>query len=208
MKQILLLSAATFALAACARTEPIPENALDDVTQPSVAPEDLISEQPTPELTPGMEWDLDRSANAATFGADSASPALSVGCNVSGSERTLELARYFPTVPSGAGTMTLTGNGAIATVPVSAEANDGRPGGRLTATLDIGDLAGSVGKVLRGENAINVSVTGAEPLVLMSGSDVRGVLDQCLGAAGTDGDAEATDDREIQMPVASEPVSN
>ncbi|MBW0144251.1 hypothetical protein [Sphingomicrobium clamense] len=181
MTNKLFISAAALALVACARTEPIPDDALDNVEPPAPVALDEDDAATAPQLTPGMRWEIDEAANAALYGADRASPALSIRCDED--ERALVLTRYFPTVPSGAGTMTLTGGGAIASVPVSAEQNEGRPGGRLTATLDMGDLANSVGTVFRSGEVINVSVTGAEPVVLMGGSEVSMILDACLGTA-------------------------
>lgn len=193
MTKTLLLAAATLALAACARTEPIPEDALDDVARPDpVAVEDSNSDA-APQLTPGMRWEIDEAANAALYGADRASPALSIACDEDG-DKALILTRFFPTVPSGAGTMTLTGNGAIASVPVSAEANEGRPGGRLSATLDVGDLAGNVASVFRGLGPVNVTVTGAEPVVLEGGAEVGMILDSCLGPASAVEEGEREDE--------------
>lgn len=203
MNSKLILTAALFGLAACARTEPIPEDALDNVAPPEPIALDAPGEGAAPALTPGMRWEMDQAANAALFGADRGSPALSLQCTGSGSSTSLVLARFFPTVPSGAGTMTLTGGGEIASVPVSAEANDGRPGGRLTATLDIGDLAMSVAKVFRSDVPVNVSVTGAEPLVLMSGREVAAILDACVGPV----EAEAADDTETTSEPAVEPAA-
>lgn len=181
MNHKLLISAAALTLVACARTEPIPDDALDNVEPPAPIVFDDDEASSAPQLTPGMRWERDEAANAALYGGDRASPALSIRCDED--DGALELTRYFPTVPSGAGTMTLTGGGAIASVPVSAEQNDGRPGGRLTATLDMGDLAASVGEVFRSGAVINVSVTGAEPVVLMGGPEVAMILDACLGPA-------------------------
>lgn len=183
MKSKLIITVAALGLVACARTEPIPEDALDNVEPPAPVALDEEAEGAAPALTPGMRWEIDEPANAALFGTDRASPALSVRCDEEDGSKSLVLARYFPTVPSGAGTMTITGGGEIASVPVSAEANDGRPGGRLTATLDIGDLSRSVAAVFRSGEAVNVSVTGAESVVLMSGPEVAMILDDCLGAA-------------------------
>ena len=183
MKTKLIMTVAALGLVACARTEPIPEDALDNVEPPAPLALDEDGEAVTPALTPGMRWEVDEPANAALFGADRASPALSVRCDEGDGSKALVLARYFPTVPSGAGTMTITGGGEIASVPVSAEANEGRPGGRLTATLDIGDLARSVAAVFRSGEAVNVSVTGAESVVLMSGPEVASILDTCVGTA-------------------------
>lgn len=194
MKSKLIITVAALGLVACARTEPIPEDALDNVEPPAPIALDDEGEVAAPALTPGMRWEIDAPANAALFGTDRASPALSLRCEEADGSKSLVLARYFPTVPSAAGTMTITGGGEIASVPVSAETNDGRPGGRLTATLDIGDLARSVAAVFRSGAAVNVSVTGAESVVLMSGPEVAMVLDDCLGAAA-DGDAE-TDEEE------------
>lgn len=191
MTNKLLITAAALSLVACARTEPIPEDALDNVEPPAPVALDEDGEAAAPALTPGMRWEIDEPANAALFGSDRASPALSVQCEQDDGSNALVLARYFPTVPAGAGTMTLTGGGAIASVPVSSEANEGRPGGRLTATLDIGDLAQSVGTVFRSGAVINVSVTGAEPIVLMAGDEVGMILNACLGTA--DNSAESDD---------------
>lgn len=197
----LLLAAATLALAGCARTEPIPEDALDDVAAPAPVAIDEEGEAPALQPTPGMRWETDASANAALYGSDRGSPALSVACREDDG-KALVLTRFFPTVPAGAGTMTLTGNGAIASVPVSAEANQGRPGGRLSATLDLGDLANNVAAVLRGPDPVNVSVTGAEPLVLVGGSEVEGVLEACLGAGDA---ASAAEPDAAETPSADAP---
>ena len=180
MKSKLSITALALGLAACARTEPIPEDALDDVAPPDPVAVEQDAADAAPELTPGMRWEIDEAANAALYGGDRASPALSVRCDED-DDNSLVLARFFPTVPSGAGTMTLSGNGAVASVPVSAEANEGRPGGRLTATLDAGTLSASVANVLRGAGAINVTVTGADPIILMGGPEVESILSACLG---------------------------
>ncbi|WP_265569871.1 hypothetical protein [Sphingomicrobium nitratireducens] len=194
MKSLPLIAA--LLLAGCARTEPITDNVVEKADVPAALPAEDAEREALP-LTPGMRWEIDEPANAALYGADRASAQLMLRCDEDGGEKALVVSRFLPTVPSGAGTLTLTGNGAIASVPVVAEANEGRPGGRLSATLDPGALAQSIGAVFRGPDPVNVSTTGAEPLVLTGGPEVGMVLDNCLGPA-----APARNDDDEAQPAA------
>lgn len=167
---------AIFALAACARVEPVDANALDVQDLTAVDTDQAINngEGDSAEL-PVMSWQVDADARRATFGLSPEDPAFALRCDAE--KRELELTRFAAGAQGTAGTMSLIGNGANLSVPVLAEEIEGRS----VLRTQIGDatLLGNIKSVFAGDQQIGLATTGASPLTLEATDEVRAIVNAC-----------------------------
>jgi hypothetical protein len=84
-------------------------------------------------------------------------------------------------VSGGQGTLSFTGNGQVASLPVSAIGNPGGIGGQWRAAAAPGDHARDVAETFGGPGTVEVSISGTPPLVVTSGAEPRRVFAECLG---------------------------
>lgn len=174
---------ALFALAACARVEPVDENALDvqDVTTLNV--ENAADNTAAEDALPAMSWQVDATAQRAAFGLTADDPAFALRCD--SDARELELTRYAAAADGAAGTMSLIGNGANLSVPVLGQDAVGKP----VLRTQIGDatLLANIKAVFGGEQPVSVATTGAPPLTIGTADEVRAIIDSCQPTAETAG---------------------
>lgn len=167
---------AFFALAACARVEPVDENALDVQDLTAVDTDQAINngEGDSAEL-PVMSWQVDADARRATFGLTPEDPAFALRCDLE--TREVELTRFAAGAQGAAGTMSLIGNGANLSVPVLTEEVDGR----AVLRTQIGDatLLGNLKSVFAGNQEIGLATTGAPSLMLAATDEVRAIVNAC-----------------------------
>lgn len=167
---------ALLALAACARVEPVDENALDALQPPTLNADAVaVNDVGDAAALPTMVWQADADAKRAAFGLTPDDPAFALRCDTD--TRELELTRYAAGSTGAAGTMSLIGNGANLSVPVIAE----ETGGRAVLRTQVGDatLLGNIKAVFAGDQQIALATTGAPPLTLTATDEVRAIVDAC-----------------------------
>lgn len=176
-------AAALFLLTACARVDPIDENAVDEVSPPPTLNEILAENEADQAGIGDMRWFID--GDGALFGAPESEGVLAMQCE----GNALEISRYADS-STGAGTLTFSASAArIASVAVAAQESE-LSGRVFTAQLAPGDIANDLVEVFEGNAPIDVTMTGADPLIVPADPQVRDLVERCVGGA-EDGTAEA-----------------
>ncbi|WP_265587129.1 hypothetical protein [Sphingomicrobium arenosum] len=180
MKQISLLIGSALLVTACARTEPVSEEELDEVVVETPAlGEGADDDGPAALPADAMSWQMVE--GAAVLGNDPASPALSIACG--DNDDGLVLTRYGAPGSGSAGTLTIVGNGTSARVPVVAAEAGEEDQFNWTATLARGELASSISTAFAADEPVNITATGVDPIVVTAGGELRGLLERCVGSA-------------------------
>ena len=184
----------TLLLIACARADPVDEDATapagdlvgDMAANGLAAPAnaaiaEAVQQAAVPPATGGLVWTYRAQDRAALFGPPG-SPAFSIQCQKPREgEPQLIFVRHLPPSRGGNATLSFTGNGQVASLPVSAVTNPGGVGGEWRAMVPPDEHARDVAETFAGPGTVEVSVSGTPPLVVPSTAEPRRVLADCLG---------------------------
>jgi hypothetical protein len=182
------------ALLACARQDPVDDNAVapsdaivGDVSATGIAAPanaaaaEVVRQAALPAPTRGLGWTYRAADRTANFGPPG-TPAFSIQCSRQREgESQLLFVRYLAPTGGGNGTLGFTGNGQAASVPVSAVINPNGIGGQWRAAVPIGDNGRAVARVFAGPGSISVSITGLPPLVVPATGEPRRARAESLG---------------------------
>ena len=116
----------------------------------------------------GMAWIWRADTGTALFGPVASEPQLSITCQGGA----LHIIRHAP-IENAKGTLSFTGNGHAASLPVVALRSQLGPGSLSTIVLAPGDMSNAVARVFDGKGPVQVSLGGAPSLVTPP-SDVPG----------------------------------
>jgi hypothetical protein len=180
-------------LLACGKTDPVDDNAVaptgglvgdmaaDGLAAPAnAATAEAVRQAAVPAATGGLAWAYRQQDRAALFGPPG-SPAFSIQCRKPrGGEPQLIFIRYLAPSSGGNATLSFTGNGEAASLPVSAVLNPGGIGGAWRAMVPPNDHARDVAETFSGPGTVEVSVSGTPPLIVPSTAEPRQVLADCL----------------------------
>jgi hypothetical protein len=184
---------AFLALLACAKHDPVDDNAVDPSSElvgdasatglaapANAAAAEAMQQASLPAATGGLRWAYRSADRTALFGP-AGTPAFSIQCGKAPEgDSQLVFVRYLPPTGGGNATLSFTGNGKAASVPIAAVANaDGR-GGQWRATISASDNARDVAEAFSGPGTVNVSLTGLAPLVVPATGEPRRVFAECL----------------------------
>ena len=184
---------AAFVLLACAKSDPVADNAvapsdelLGDASATGLAaPANSAAAEATqqaavPATTDGLHWIMDGANRMASFGP-AGTPAFSIQCQKppEGPSQLIFI-RYLTPNANSSATLSFTGNGQAASVPISAVRNPNGLGGEWRAAVDPGDTARDVAETFRGPGTVDVSISGIPSLVVPAGAEPRRVLSECL----------------------------
>lgn len=134
-----------------------------------------------PSATGGLGWTYRDQDRAALFGPPG-SPAFSIQCQKPREgEPQLIFVRHLPPTAGAKATLSFTGNGQAASLPVTAISNPGGVGGEWRAVVPPDEHARDVAETFAGPGAVQVSVSGTPPLVVAAAAEPRRVLAECLG---------------------------
>ena len=133
-----------------------------------------------PPSTGGLGWSINQQEQMASFGP-SGSPAFSIQCQKpKEGEAQLIFVRYLPPTSGSQATLSFTGNGRAASVPIAAVMNPNGIGGQWRAMVPPDEHARDVAEAFAGPGTVEVSVTGTPPLVVSTGVEPRTVFASCL----------------------------
>ena len=180
-------------LLACAKTDPVADNAvapsdelLGDASASGLAAPanasaaEAAQQAALPAATGGLAWTVDQANRMALFGP-AGTPAFSIQCRKQAEgPNQLVFIRYMAPNANSSATLSFTGNGQAASVPISAVRNHDGIGGEWRAAIDPGDTARDVAETFSGPGTVNVSISGIAPLVVPAGAEPRRVLTECL----------------------------
>lgn len=181
-------------LLACGSTGPVDEDAVapsgelagDMAAEGLAAPAnaaaaEAVQQAALPSAPGGLVWTYRPQDRAALFGPPG-SPAFSIQCQKPREgEAQLIFIRHLPPTRAGNATLSFTGNGQAASLPVSAVINPGGVGGEWRAMVAPDEHARDVAETFAGPGTVEVSVSGTAPLVVTSVAEPRRVLADCLG---------------------------
>lgn len=180
-------------LLACGRSEPVDEDAVapmgelvgdmaaNGLASPAnAATAEAVQQAAVPPATGGLGWTYRAQDRAALFGPP-ATPAFSIQCQKPREgEPQLIFVRHLPPTRAGNATLSFTGNGQAASLPISAVINPGGVGGEWRAMVPPDEHARDVAETFGGSGTVEVSVSGTAPLVVPSAAEPRRVLADCL----------------------------
>jgi hypothetical protein len=171
--------AAAFVLAACSSDPVDPAVAPDEnlagdasadglASPANAAAAEALQRAALPMANDGLVWTWDSAARSAYYGRAPSEPQLSIECRTG----VLHITRHAP-IEDPTGTLSFTGNGRAASVPVTAARSELGPGNFSTVALQPGDMTNAVARAFAGKGPVNVSLGGAPGLVTPP-SDVPG----------------------------------
>lgn len=180
-------------LLACAKTDPVDENAVapagdlvgdlaaNGLAAPAnAATAEAVDQAALPPASGGLRWTYNPQDMTASFGPPG-SPAFSIQCQKpKEGEPQLIFVRYLSPAAGAQATLSFTGNGQAASLPVSPVANPGNLGGHWRATVPPDEHARDVSETFTGQGPVEVSVTGTPPLVVPATAEPRRVFADCL----------------------------
>jgi hypothetical protein len=181
------------ALLACAKQDPVDDNAVappeglvgDASATGLAAPANAAAAESVqlaalPTATGGLSWAYQAPDRTALFGPPG-TPAFSIQCSKQREgDNQLVFVRYLPPTGGGNATLSFTGNGQAASVPIAAVTNPDGKGGQWRASVSAGDNARAVARTFAGPGSVNVSLTGLAPLVVPATAEPRQVFADCL----------------------------
>jgi hypothetical protein len=190
----LLAPMLALAVPACAKSDPVDDNAIAPsaelagdasatglATPANVATAEAVERAALPAAPGGLSWTYRGADRLAEFGP-TGSPAFSIQCQVEKEgPKQLIFIRYIPPVAGGQGTLSFTGNGQVASVPIAAVANPNGLSGHWRAVIAPDEIAHDVAEAFAGPGTVNVSISGYPPLVVPSTAEPRRILAECLG---------------------------
>lgn len=185
--------AAFLALLACDRSDPVAEEAVappdnmvgdasaDGLAAPANAAE-RAEQMALPPATDGMIWSYSSAERKAVYGAAAANAALSIQCrDAADGKKEIVFVRGSRAPDGGSGTLSFTGNGTAASVPVRGVT----PKAGQTAwqaVVPAGDMARAVARTFGSNGAVQVGITNGPALTVRGSSEPRTVFASCLGA--------------------------
>lgn len=181
-------------LLACAKPDPVADNAaappdelVGDASATGLAAPansaaaEAAARAALPPASGGLSWSYRAADRMALFGPPG-SPAFTIQCQVQREgQKELLFVRSIPSPAGGKGTLSFTGNGQVASVPIAAVANPGGLGGDWRAVVAPDEIARDVAETFAGPGTVEVSIGGYPPLVVPSGGEPRRVFAECLG---------------------------
>ena len=182
-----------FILLACAKADPVADNAvapsdqmLGDVSATGLAAPanssaaEAAQQAALPAATGGLSWTIEQANRMALFGPPG-TPAFSIQCQMQREGPSqLIFIRYMTPNAGANSTLSFTGNGQAASVPIAAVRNPDGVGGQWRAVIDSGDTARHVAKTFNGPGTVDVSISGIPSLVVPAAAEPRRVLAECL----------------------------
>lgn len=181
-------------LLACAKTDPVdvdavtpPESLAGDISAiglaapANAATAEAVQQAALPQPGGGLAWSFRQQDNSALFGPPGV-PAFSIQCQKpKEGEPQLIFVRFLPPTSGAQGTLSFTGNGRAASVPIAAVINPDGLGGQWRAAVPPNDSTRDIAEVFAGPGSVEISITGTAPLVAPSADEPRRVLADCLG---------------------------
>lgn len=185
--------ALTLLLLACGKTDPVDEDAVaapnglaGDIaavglaSPANAATAEAVQQAALPPPSGGLAWTYRQQDNIALFGPPNA-PAFSIQCQKPREgEAQLIFIRHLPPTAGAQGTLSFTGNGRAASVPVATVINPDGLSGHWRAATAPNDSTRDIAEIFAGPGRVEVSVTSTAPLVVPSAEEPRRVLSSCL----------------------------
>jgi hypothetical protein len=185
--------AAFLALVACTGSDPVAEDAgnvpdellgdasAEGLAAPGNAAAAERARQQRMPVQSGMAWSYLANMRTAQFGVPDGEPALSFQCrDAADGERELVVVRGTMAPDGEKGTLSFTGNGTAASLPVRG-ISPRRGKTSWQAVVPAGDMARAVARTFGSAGAVQVGVSGGSALSVPASVEARTVFADCLG---------------------------
>lgn len=150
--------------------------AADGIAAPAnSAAAEAVDRAALPPQSAGMAWFVAEDRRAARFGPPHSEPQLTIACT-SGS---VAVTRHHPAPRGASGTLSLTGGGHVASLPVAAAATTSGPGEAEWRGVVTGDTARAIARTLSRGGQVEISLGGAPSLIVPASRDVMNVIAGC-----------------------------
>lgn len=177
----------------CAKRDPVDDDAVgppDELagdisatglaTPANAATAEAAQQAALPVASEGLSWSYNESERTASFGPPG-TPAFSIRCQKQREgESQLIFIRHLPPAAGTQATLSFTGNGQVASIPIAAVINPDGVGGQWRATVPPDEHARDVAETFSGPATVEVSVSGTSPLVVTTGAVPNRVFAECL----------------------------
>lgn len=195
----LLMCTALLGLTACARVEPIDDNALMDVGD-LPTPAELANEAEAGSdnsSAPGLRFAWREVDNGVVWGPQGqpadADPRLSMVCIDDDGQPQLLITHFAEgDRETGVGTLRVSGNGTSASLPI-AVLEDAGGSDDWTANVDPGNLMDGLANTFAGIGRVNVSLSGAQTLQVEASDEVRAIFNACGANAAPEEEADVAE---------------
>jgi hypothetical protein len=190
-----MLTPLSFALLllSCGKADPVADNAVAPpdglvgdasatglAAPANAAAAEAAQQAALPPASGGLSWSFRQAERIALFGP-AGSPAFSIQCQrPREGQNKLIFIRFLPPSAGGKATLSFTGNGQVASVPVAAVSDPTGTDGDWRAVVAPGDIARDIAEAFAGQGPVNVSVSGLPSLVVPSTPEPRRVFAECL----------------------------
>jgi hypothetical protein len=177
----------------CAKRDPVDEDVVSPpqelagdlsatglVTPANAATPEAVRQAALPAATGGLVWTSKEQEREAAFGPPG-NPAFSIQCQKQREGQSqLVIIRHWPPTTGKQATLSFTGNGQVASVPVTAVANPNGIGGHWRAAVPPNEHARDVAETFSGPGTVEVSVSGTPPLIVATGTEPNRIFAECL----------------------------
>jgi len=177
----------------CAKRDPVDDDAIGVPDQmagdisatglaapANAATAEAVQQASGPAATGGLAWSFNAQDRSAVFGPPG-NPAFSIQCQKQREgEAQLVFIRYLPPTTGTQATLSFTGNGQVASVPIAAVMNPNGLGGQWRAAVAPDEHARDVAEAFAGPGTVEVTVSGTAPLVVSTGALPRRIFAECL----------------------------
>lgn len=179
--QMLTPFALAMLLVACGNNDPVDDNATAPATTANSAAAERVRQAALPAASGGLGWTYRAADRTALFGPPG-NPAFSIQCQRQREGQSqLIFIRYLPPTARAQATLSFTGNGQAASVPIAGISDPSGLGGQWRATVAPDDSARDVAEAFAGPGPVDVSIGGLPSLVVPATAEPMRVLADCLG---------------------------
>ncbi len=181
---------AALSLLACQRDGPVsddaaapPDNVVGDASASGIAaPANSAAAEAgdraaMPQMSADMAWVVADDGRAVRYGPRAGAVMLTIGCVPGG----VLVTRHHPAPAGSSATLSFTGAGHAASLPVTAAVTKTGPEGAEWQGRAIGDMARGIERPFVRDGQVEISLGGAPSLVVPAGPDVRRTFAACLG---------------------------
>lgn len=180
-------------LLACAKNDPVADNAVAPGDQlvgdesatglaspTNAAAAEAARQAALPAASGGLGWAYRAADRTALFGPPG-NPAFSIQCQRQREGQSqLIFIRYLPPTAGTQATLSFTGNGKAASVPIAGVTDPAGLGGQWRAVVAPDDSARDIAEAFAGPGQVDVSISGLPSLVVAAGPAPRRALADCL----------------------------
>ena len=181
-------------LAACGGSGPVADNAAsppdnlvgdesaNGLAEPAnAAAAEAAQRSALPAPTDGLAWFPSADGLSASYGAKPTEAQLTIACVRGAAAPEIVITRHDPAPDAGKATLSFTGAGHVASIPVASSATPGGPGHAEWQGRAAGDNAYAMERPFHVEGPVEVTLGGAPDLVVPASAPVRAVFAGCIG---------------------------